>query len=51
MYRDGTTSTVLFVGELLKKSERYLEEGLHPRLITEVIINIPIPSFYCLIFY
>lgn len=32
---DGTTTSVLFVGELLKQAERYISEGLHPRLITE----------------
>ncbi|KAK0415726.1 hypothetical protein QR680_012088 [Steinernema hermaphroditum] len=32
---DGTTSTVLFIGELLKKAEGHVSEGLHPRLITE----------------
>ena len=32
---DGTTSTVLLIGELLKQSERYLQEGLHPRLVVE----------------
>lgn len=32
---DGTTSTVLFTGELLKQAERFTSEGLHPRLITE----------------
>eukprot|EP01006_Ploeotia_vitrea_P025903 TRINITY_DN58867_c0_g1_i1.p1 TRINITY_DN58867_c0_g1~~TRINITY_DN58867_c0_g1_i1.p1 ORF type:complete len:552 (+),score=19.24 TRINITY_DN58867_c0_g1_i1:79-1734(+) len=32
---DGTTSTVLFTGELLKQAEQYTSEGLHPRLITE----------------
>jgi len=32
---DGTTSTVLFVGELLKQSERYLNEGCHPRIIVD----------------
>jgi T-complex protein 1 subunit zeta len=32
---DGTTSAVLFTGELLKQAERYTSEGLHPRLITE----------------
>jgi len=30
---DGTTSNVLFTGELLKQAERYLTEGLHPRVI------------------
>jgi T-complex protein 1 subunit zeta len=32
---DGTTSVVLMVGELLKQAERYISEGLHPRVITE----------------
>ena len=32
---DGTTSSVLFTGELLKQAERFTQEGLHPRLICE----------------
>lgn len=32
---DGTTSTVLLIGELLKQSERFLAEGLHPRVIAD----------------
>lgn len=32
---DGTTSSVIFTGELLKQAERYLTEGLHPRIIVE----------------
>ncbi|KAI1292940.1 T-complex protein 1 [Xylaria venustula] len=32
---DGTTSVVLLVGELLKQAERYIAEGLHPRVITD----------------
>lgn len=32
---DGTTSTVLLIGELLRQSELYVTEGVHPRLITE----------------
>ena len=32
---DGTTSTVLLIGELLKQAENYVLEGVHPRLITE----------------
>lgn len=32
---DGTTSVVLMVGELLKQAERYISEGLHPRVITD----------------
>ncbi|KAJ3072746.1 T-complex protein 1 subunit zeta [Podochytrium sp. JEL0797] len=32
---DGTTSNVIIIGELLKQAERYISEGLHPRVITE----------------
>ena len=32
---DGTTSTVLLCGELLKQAARYTSEGLHPRIITD----------------
>jgi T-complex protein 1 subunit zeta len=32
---DGTTSTVLLIGELLKQAEIYVSEGLHPRLVVE----------------
>jgi len=32
---DGTTSTVLLCGELLKQADRYTSEGLHPRIITD----------------
>lgn len=32
---DGTTSVVLLVGELLKQANRYISEGLHPRVITD----------------
>lgn len=35
MTGDGTTSTVLLIGELLKQADLYLAEGLHPRIITE----------------
>jgi len=34
---DGTTSNVLFTGELLHQSARYLEEGLHSRVLVEGI--------------
>ena len=34
--RDGTTSMVLFIGDLMKQAERQLGEGVHPRIITEV---------------
>lgn len=32
---DGTTTVVLTVGELLKQADRYISEGLHPRIITD----------------
>ena len=32
---DGTSSTVLIIGELLKQAERYLNEGLSPRVLVE----------------
>ena len=32
---DGTTSVVLMIGELLKQADRYISEGLHPRVITD----------------
>ncbi|KAF9625551.1 hypothetical protein IFM89_024324 [Coptis chinensis] len=32
---DGTTSTVLFIGELMKQSERCIEEGMHPRVLVD----------------
>lgn len=35
MSGDGTTSTVLVIGELLKQADLYICEGLHPRVITE----------------
>ena len=32
---DGTTSTVLLCGELLKQAQRYTSEGMHPRVIAD----------------
>jgi T-complex protein 1 subunit zeta len=32
---DGTTSSVLFTGELLKYAERFISEGVHPRIIAD----------------
>jgi T-complex protein 1 subunit zeta len=32
---DGTTSNVLFIGELLRHAERLVCEGVHPRVIAE----------------
>merc|ERR1711959_451357 len=35
MVGDGTSTAVVFIGELLKQADRYLSEGVHPRLIAE----------------
>ncbi|KAG6532748.1 hypothetical protein ZIOFF_006598 [Zingiber officinale] len=32
---DGTTSTVLFIGELMKQSEQKIGEGMHPRVLVD----------------
>lgn len=32
---DGTTSTVLIIGELLKQAEVYFNEGVHPRVLAD----------------
>lgn len=32
---DGTTSNVLIIGEMLKQADNYVQEGVHPRIITE----------------
>mmetsp|Transcript_21535 Transcript_21535/g.24543 ORF Transcript_21535/g.24543 Transcript_21535/m.24543 type:complete len:564 (+) Transcript_21535:149-1840(+) len=32
---DGTTSTVLLCGELLRQADRYASEGLHPRILAD----------------
>lgn len=32
---DGTSTTVIFCGELLKQADRYLSDGLHPRVIVD----------------
>jgi T-complex protein 1 subunit zeta len=34
---DGTTSNVLFIGELMRQAERYIGEGVHPRAIVDGI--------------
>lgn len=34
---DGTTSNVLFIGELMRQAERYLGEGVHPRILADGI--------------
>lgn len=37
---DGTTSTVLFIGELMKQSERYIDEGLWYSYTTYMIVGV-----------
>ena len=37
MVGDGTTSNVLFIGELMRQAERYLGEGVHPRILVDGI--------------
>ncbi|XP_054166809.1 T-complex protein 1 subunit zeta-like [Oppia nitens] len=32
---DGTTSTVLLIGELLKQAELHISDGLHPRVVAD----------------
>lgn len=32
---DGTTTNVVLIGELLKQAERYISDGLHPRVVTD----------------
>lgn len=34
---DGTTSNVMFIGELMRQAERYLGEGVHPRILVDGI--------------
>lgn len=33
---DGTTSTVIMIGEMMKQAERLIAEGTHPRVLVEV---------------
>ncbi|KAG5509654.1 hypothetical protein JKF63_06359 [Porcisia hertigi] len=32
---DGSTGVVLTIGEMMRQSERHIQEGMHPRIITE----------------
>lgn len=32
---DGSTSQVILIGEMMRQAERYILEGLHPRVVTE----------------
>ena len=35
MTGDGSTTTVLIIGEMLRQCEHHIQDGLHPRLLTE----------------
>lgn len=35
MVGDGTTTNVLFIGELMRQAERYIGDGVHPRILVE----------------
>jgi T-complex protein 1 subunit zeta len=37
---DGTTSNVLFIGELLRQAERYLGQAIHPRILVDGKIHL-----------
>jgi len=37
MVGDGTTTSVLFVGELMRQAERYCGDGIHPRVLVDGI--------------
>jgi len=32
---DGTTGCVVLIGDMLKQADRYLQEGVHPRVLSE----------------
>jgi len=35
MVGDGTTTAVLFIGEMMRQAERYVGDGVHPRVLVE----------------
>lgn len=37
MVGDGTTTSVLFTGELMRQAERYVGDGVHPRNLVDGI--------------
>lgn len=37
MVGDGTTSSVLFIGEIMRQAERYVGDGVHPRTLVDGI--------------
>ncbi|XP_059832532.1 T-complex protein 1 subunit zeta-like [Hypanus sabinus] len=45
---DGATSAVLLVGEMLKEAERYVSQGVHPRIIVEGLKAAKKEAIYCL---
>ncbi|XP_062896820.1 T-complex protein 1 subunit zeta-like [Mobula hypostoma] len=45
---DGATSAVLLVGEMLKEAERYVSQGVHPRVIVEGLKAAKKEAIFCL---
>jgi T-complex protein 1 subunit zeta len=35
MVGDGTTTNVLFIGEIMRQAERYIGDGVHPRILVD----------------
>jgi len=35
MVGDGTTTNVLFIGEVMRQAERYIGDGVHPRVLVD----------------
>jgi T-complex protein 1 subunit zeta len=35
MVGDGTTTAVLFIGEIMRQAERYIGDGVHPRILVD----------------
>ena len=35
MVGDGTTTSVLFIGEIMRQAERYIGDGVHPRVLVD----------------
>eukprot|EP01104_Vermistella_antarctica_P015805 TRINITY_DN525_c0_g1_i1.p1 TRINITY_DN525_c0_g1~~TRINITY_DN525_c0_g1_i1.p1 ORF type:complete len:584 (+),score=188.01 TRINITY_DN525_c0_g1_i1:167-1753(+) len=45
---DGTTSNVLLIGELMKQAEKFLSEGVHPRVLTDGLEEAKVRALQCL---
>lgn len=43
---DGTTSTVIFIGELLKRSERYIDEGKQNRFQSALLFEFKVQLLF-----